>query len=172
MNLNELTTALKGHPERNLAFVLPDGRRVPAHFHVTEVGHVAKNFVDCGGTFRRSEAYVLQLHVGSLRDDGHRLTAGKLTKILGLAGPIVTSGEHPVEAEYEDGLVSQFALEGAGLAGDTLAFQLAPKHTDCLAKEKCGVGDEGEGGCGCRRDAEPVEAAACCAAPTAGQACC
>lgn len=152
MNLRELKTCLQNRPELNLAFVLPDGRRVAPHFHVTEVGRVEKNFVDCGGTFRRDERYVLQTHVGSPRDDGHRLTAGKLERILGLAQPLVTSEALPVEVEYEDGLISQFSLQGAGLVGSELAFQLAPKHTDCLAKEKCGI-PEGESevaaGCGC-----------------------
>lgn len=167
MNLTELTTTLQMQPDLNLAFVLPDGRRVPAHFHVTEVGHVRKNSVDCGGVFRRNESYLLQVHVGSARDDGHRLTAGKLAKILSLAGPIVTGGEHPVEVEYEDGLISQFAIQGAGLAGGALVIQLARKYTECLAKEKCGSADDG----GCAN--EPAEEAeACCTAPAAGKTCC
>lgn len=169
MNLHELKTSLQKQPESNLAFVLPDGRRVPAHFHVTEVGHLAKSFVDCGGTFRRSESYLLQTHVGSPRDDGHRLTAGKLAKILGLAKPLVTSEELPVEVEYQDGLVSQFAIQGVDLAGGDLAFQLALKHTDCLAKEKCGTA---EGSCGCSGEAEPAQAGRCCAGPVDRVACC
>ena len=52
MNLTELKSLLQAHPEHTLNFALPDGRLIPAHFHVTEVGHIAKKFVDCGGTFR------------------------------------------------------------------------------------------------------------------------
>jgi hypothetical protein len=167
MNLDELKSCLDQRPELNLAFVLPDGRRVPPHFHVTEVGRIEKHFVDCGGTFRRDERYVLQAHVGSPRDDGHRLTAGRLGKILGLAEPLVTSADLPVEVEYEDGLVSQFALRGAGLVGGELAFQLAPKHTDCLAKEKCGIDD----GCGCG-EGKQTEDERCCAGPAGSAACC
>lgn len=167
MNLNELTHTLQRQPDLNLAFVLPDGRRVPAHFHVTEVGHVLKNSVDCGGVFRRNESYVVQVHAGSARDDGHRLTAGKLARILSLAGPIVTGGEHPVEVEYEDGLISQFAIEGTELADGVLAIQLARKHTECLAKEKCGSADDG----GCA--SEPTEKTeACCATPAGAGRCC
>jgi len=33
----------------NVAFQLEDGTFVPEHFHVTEVGQIAKNFIDCGG---------------------------------------------------------------------------------------------------------------------------
>lgn len=167
MNLKELKNCLEARPELNLALALPDGRPVPAHYHVTEVGHIAKKFVDCGGTFRASETVVLQTHIGSPQDDGHRLTAGKLAHILGLAGSILPSGELPVEVEYEDGVISQFPVQGAGLVGDTLTLQLGHKHTDCLAKEKCGMDD----GCGC--DREPAkESAVCCVAPAGSTACC
>jgi hypothetical protein len=33
----------------NVTFMLPNGSFVPEHFHVTEVGLVTKNFIDCGG---------------------------------------------------------------------------------------------------------------------------
>jgi hypothetical protein len=167
MNLPELKACLQKRPELTLAIILPDGRRVPAHYHVTEVGHVVKRFVDCGGTFRATEACVLQTFVGSLEDDGHRLTAGKLVGILGFGDSFLPSGELPVEVEYEDGVVSQYRVTGAGLVGDALALQLGYKHTDCLAKEKCGI-DEG---CGCGDESEPVEADGCCAGPAGSRAC-
>jgi hypothetical protein len=167
MNLKDLKTCLHSRPELNLALALPDGRLVPAHFHVTEVGHVAKKFVDCGGTFHASEACVLQTHIGSTRDDGHRLTAGKLAKILDLAQPILPLTDLPVELEYEDGVISQFPVQGAGLDGDTLTLQLGRKHTDCLAKAHCGIDDSG-GGC----NPEPVESESCCVAPAGSHACC
>lgn len=168
MNLKELKICLQARPELNLAITLPDGRPIPAHFHVTEVGHIAKKIVDCGGTFRATETCVLQTYTGSAQDDGHRLTAGKLAHILGLAGSIFPSDELPVEVEYEDGVVSQFPLTGAGLVGDTLTLQLGLKHTDCRAKAKCGIDD----GCGCDAEAGPVESAGCCGAPAGSTACC
>ena len=166
MNLQELKSCLQARPELNVAFALPDGRLIPAHYHVTEVGHIAKKFVDCGGTHRSSETCVLQTYVGSHKDDGHRLTAGKLAHILNLAGSILPSGELPVEVEYEDGVVSQFPLVGAGLVGDTLTLQSGLKHTDCLAKQKCGLDDD----CGC--SSESVEPEGCCIAPAGSRACC
>jgi hypothetical protein len=165
MNLKELKACLQAQPELVLALALPDGRRVPAHYHVTEVGHIAKRFVDCGGTFRASETVVLQTHVGSPQDDGHRLTAGKLAHILGLAASILPSAELPVEVEYEDEVISQFPITGARRAGDTLTLQLGAKHTDCLAREKCGSDD------GCV--GEPAQAVeTCCVASADGQRCC
>jgi hypothetical protein len=167
VNLQELKACLEMRPELTLAIALPGGRRVPAHFHVTEVGHVVKKFVDCGGTYRASEACVLQVFVGSPKDDGHRLTGGKLVKILGFADSFMPAGELPVEVEYEDGVVSQYRVVGAGLVGGALTLQLGLKHTDCLAKEKCGI-DEG---CGCASEPEPAEAAGCCAGPAGSRAC-
>jgi hypothetical protein len=32
---------------------------VPTHYHITEVGKVQKDFIDCGGTVRSSTACVL-----------------------------------------------------------------------------------------------------------------
>ena len=151
MNLTELKSLLRAHPELTLDLVLPDGRRIPAHFHVTEVGHIAKKFVDCGGTFRSDETCVLQTYFGSPQDDGHRLTAGKLAHILDLARPILPGGELPVEIEYEDGMVSQFPVVSSAPAGPALRLQLGLKHTDCLAKDRCGIAEPetAAAGCGC-----------------------
>ena len=152
MNITELKSLLLAHPALNVSMILPDGRTVPAHFHVTEVGHIAKKFVDCGGTFRSDETCVLQTYIGYSKDDGHRLTAGRLAHILDLAQPILLNDELPVEIEYEDGIVSQFPVESGVPSGTTLNLQLGLKHTDCLAKDKCGIAaDDGEvaAGCGC-----------------------
>ncbi len=167
MNLKELKICLQARPELTLALALPDGRRVPAHYHVTEVGHVAKKFVDCGGTFRATEACLLQIYIGSPPDDGHRLTAGKLVHILNLADSVLSSDELPVEVEYEDQSVSQYRVVGTGLIGDILTLQLDHKHTDCLAKHKCGI----EEGGGCANETAE-ETAACCVAPAGAKACC
>ena len=162
MNLTELKAQLRAHSELQVTLVLPDGSRVPAHFHVTEVGHVAKKFVDCGGTIRASEACVLQTYFGSPKDDGHRLAAGKLAGILDLAKPILPSDEMPVEVEYEDGVISQFPLTGFAVENGSLELQLGLKHTNCLAKDKCGIDDGGE---------EP-ESEGCCKGATAAGGCC
>jgi hypothetical protein len=167
MNLPELKARLRAHPELNVSIRRPDGTAIPAHYHLTEVGHVAKNFVDCGGKFRASETCVLQTHFASPRDDGHRLTAGKFAKILDLAKPILPAEDLPVEVEYEASIISQAPLADISVVSGVLQLQLGSKHTECLAKEKCGL-DEG---CGCASEPEE-EADACCTAPTGGQRCC
>ncbi len=143
MNLRELTTNLIEHRGKNLRFILPDGDPIAADFHVTEVGHVVKRFIDCGGTQRKTEAVMLQAWVAA-NDPDHRLTAGKLVGIIDLAGPILPSDELEVEVEYEGCAVSQYPVTGARAEGNELHFTLTNKHTDCLAKEACGLES-----CGC-----------------------
>jgi hypothetical protein len=164
MNVTELKSHLLASPDHSVSILLPDGDRVPRHFHVTEVGHVEKKFVDCGGTFRSSETCVLQALVGS--DDHHRLTAGRLAHILDLAKPILPIADLPVEIEYEDGVISQFPLQEIAVEGASLTLHLGLKHTDCLAKDKCGMES------GCCAGEESGEAGACCGDTGEGQGCC
>jgi hypothetical protein len=166
MNIPELKARLRAHPELNVSILRPDGTAVPAHYHLTEVGHVAKKFVDCGGKFRVSETCVLQIHFAAPQDDGHRLTAGKFARILDLAKPILPTEDLPVEVEYEAGLISQASLARVSLEHGVLQLGLGARHTACLAKEKCGI-EEGCGGA-----SEPAEeTTACCAAPAGNRAC-
>jgi hypothetical protein len=147
MNFGSLKTNLLQHPDKNVRFVLPDGDPIPAEFHVTEVGHVVKTFVDCGGSVRRQESCLLQAWVGGT-DPDHRLSAGKLAHILGLSSKVIPSEDLEIEVEYEPCAVAQYKVAGAEADGDELRFQLAHKHTDCLAREACGLTAEGSG-CGC-----------------------
>lgn len=54
MKLSEIKTHLESATAVN--FQLPNGTFVPEHFHVTEVGIITKNFVDCGGKVRRKSS--------------------------------------------------------------------------------------------------------------------
>lgn len=137
MNLTALRRALGRDPNAALHAMLPDGDFVPAHFHVTEVGRVHKEFVDCGGTRRESTACVVQVWVAA--DTEHRLTAGKLSKILELAAPILRDDDLPVEIEYEAGAISQYPLSGVEATPSGLLLMLGAKHTDCLAPDRCGI---------------------------------
>ncbi len=135
MNVQEFKFHLFVNPDLLLSFMLPDGGFIPAHFHVTEVGHVQKNFVDCGGTRRSTESCLLQTWVAD--DEAHRLTAGKLSIIFTHSHDVLPHEELPVEIEYEDCVISQFPVLSASVDGGQLIFHLGLKHTDCLAKELC-----------------------------------
>ena len=138
MNLQAFLDLVSANPGASVHLMLPDGDFVPEHFHVTEVGRVQKDFIDCGGTVRSSASCVLQVWVAN--DLDHRLDAAKLAKIVRLAEPILKSEELPVEVEYESGRISQYPVTGAEVTPGGLLFHLGGKHTECLAPDKCGVG--------------------------------
>lgn len=145
MNVGEFRSVLAQNPGAGLHLMLPGGEFVPAHFHVTEVGRVQKDFIDCGGTTRSSVSCLLQVWVAS--DTGHRLTAGKLAEILRLAAPLLKSDSLPVEVEYEGAAVSQYPVAAAEVTPGGLLLHLGSKHTDCLAPDRCGIGPNATGCC-------------------------
>ena len=69
MKVKELITHL--NTVASVSFELPDGTMVPAHFHVTEMGLMLKNYVDCGGKMRNERSATFQLWVAG--DTAHRL---------------------------------------------------------------------------------------------------
>ena len=143
MNVAEFRAILAAHPEARMHWMLPDRSFVPDHYHITEVGRVQKDFIDCGGTIRSLTSCLLQIWVAEDKD--HRLLAKKLATIMEIAGAVLKSDELPVEVEYEEGTISQYPVAGVEVAPAGLLFHLGAKHTACLAPEKCGV--EGGGCC-------------------------
>lgn len=137
MTLKEFQSVLTECPNAPIQWMLPDGAFIPAHFHVTEVGRVHKDFIDCGGTVRSATSCVLQVWVADDKD--HRLSSAKLTKILGLAAPLLGPEDLPVEVEYEAGVLSQYPLTSCELTNSGLVFHLGGKHTACLAEDRCGL---------------------------------
>lgn len=135
MKLSELKAALAGDPEQLLRLRLPGGDAVPVSFHITEVGQVTKDFIDCGGTRRTVRTCQLQAWVGP--DEDHRIHAGKLLGILRKGSELMDSEDLPVEIEYEQGLISQYPVTCAAVEEGVLVFTLTTKHTDCLARELC-----------------------------------
>ena len=135
ISIAALKSALAAAPALPLAVVWPDGDPIEPHFHVTEVGRVQKDFVDCGGTVRRLVTCLLQTWVGE--DVDHRITAGKLLKAFEHASPVLGAEDLPVELEYEACNVVQLVVASVTQESERLVLQLASKHTDCLAKELC-----------------------------------
>lgn len=145
MNVQKLLEILEAHGEASLRFLLPSGQFIPDHFHVTEIGRVEKNFIDCGGTRRQSVSCLLQTWTAS--DVEHRLAAGKLAKIFKLAEPVLGSPDLPVEVEYGQDVASQYQLTAVDVLPSALVLVLVGKQTDCLARDRCGVGECSTTGC-------------------------
>ncbi|MFZ4732480.1 MAG: DUF6428 family protein [Pirellulales bacterium] len=143
MTIKQFRDLLGAHPGVAMHWMLPDRSFVPVHYHITEVGRVQKDFIDCGGTVRSQASCLLQIWVAN--DTDHRLETTKLAQIMEVAAPILGSDDLPVEVEYEEGRVSQYPLGAAEVTPAGLLFSLGTRHTACLAPEKCGV--DGSGCC-------------------------
>ncbi|WP_297516417.1 DUF6428 family protein [Flavobacterium sp.] len=130
MKLSTFMSHLEGRSE--IQFQLPNGQKVPAHFHITEAGHTTKRFIDCGGTFRTTKNLTLQVWVAN--DTEHRLTPEKLIHILKMAEPLYQEDDLEIEVEYQDTTICRY-----GLSFEKGVFRFEPKFTDCLAKDHCGI---------------------------------
>ncbi|MEP4078134.1 DUF6428 family protein [Haloferula sp.] len=135
MNVSQFLELLRKHPDHTLSFVLPDGSSIPPHYHITEVGHATKTFLDCGGKSHRSESCILQSWIAD--DVDHRLHAGKLVTIFDRAAELITDQSLPVELEHEAPVLTQLTIGHHKVLPNTLEFHLEHKKTDCLAKDIC-----------------------------------
>jgi hypothetical protein len=143
MNCKQLLDLIAGELDFQIKIMLPDGKFVPEHFHITEIGIVEKNFIDCGGIKRSQTCVVLQVWVA--HDTEHRLTRLKLNKILSMVTSLSQphhrfyADAYPIEIEYGADLVSQYPVKDVELTDDNeLLFVLGGKRTECLAPDKCG----------------------------------
>jgi len=116
----------------NVVFQLENGSFVPNHFHVTEVGIITKNFIDCGGTIRNEKVANFQLW--SANDLEHRLKPTSLLNIIKLSEQKLGIEDLEIEVEYQTETIGKYGLK---LENDI--FVLTNKQTDCLAKDYCGI---------------------------------
>jgi len=130
MKLSEIKTILATVEAVN--FQLENGETVPEHFHVTEVGIITKDFIDCGGKVRHEKVANFQLW--NADDFEHRLKAGKLLNIISLSEKVLGMEDLEIEVEYQSGTIGKYDL-----GFDGTHFLLLVKQTACLAGEACGV---------------------------------
>ena len=130
MKLSEIKEILS--QVEGVHFRLENGAMVPEHFHVTEVGVVTKNFIDCGGTVRHEKVANFQLWDAD--DLEHRLKPKKLLDIIGLSEKVLGMEDSEIEVEYQAETIGKYDL-----AFDGTNFILIAKKTACLAMDKCGI---------------------------------
>lgn len=133
MNLSEIKEILPALEK--VEFQLENGTFVPEHFHVTEVGQIIKNFIDCGGVFRKEKAVNFQLW--NADDYEHRLKPGKLLSIIKLSEEKLGIEDADIEVEYQSDTIGRYDLD---FNGNT--FVLKNKTTACLAQDACGISTE------------------------------
>jgi len=116
-------------------FELPDGKFVPEYFHVTEVGLITKNFIDCGGVVRKET--VVNFQLWDANDYEHRLKPQKLIHIIELSEKVLGIGDFEIEVEYQNTTIGKYDLDFNGKY-----FLLLNKTTACLAQDQCGIPSE------------------------------
>lgn len=145
MKLGELKELIGSYPGDRLHIQLPTGYMVVPHFHITEVGRVVKQFVDCGGTKRETASCVFQIWIAN--DTDHTMTTDKLSKII-KAGSDFLTDDLDVVFEYQQGTVNLYNLVHSEHPGPFLNLILGNQVTACLAPDRCGVNlFVEEGGC-------------------------
>lgn len=112
---------------------LPNGTLVPPHFHITEMGLLTKNYIDCGNTLREEKQVTFQVWFAG--DEDHRLEPTKVFKIIEAAKPLIGESDLEIEVEYQDAQT----IGKYGIEFHNNRFVLTPKETACLAQDHCGI---------------------------------
>ncbi|MDE5528828.1 MULTISPECIES: DUF6428 family protein [Bacteroidota] len=141
----------------NVEFQLENGTFVPEHFHVTEVGQINKNFIDCGGTIRNEK--VVNFQLWNANDFEHRLKPTKLLNIIKLSEEKLGIEDAEIEVEYQSDTIGKYDLDFNGKI-----FVLKSKTTACLAQDACGIPTEKQ-----KVKLSELNSAACC---TPNSGCC
>lgn len=119
-----------------VVFQLPNQSFVPKHFHVTEVGVINKQFIDCGGKLR--EEKVVNFQLWEANDFDHRLAPSKLIDIVSLSERLLNiDSQLEIEVEYQNETICKYDLNFNGSN-----FVLVSKQTACLATDACGIPPE------------------------------
>lgn len=117
----------------NFSIQLPNGTMIPAHFHITEMGLLTKNFIDCGNTIREEKRITFQVWFAG--DLEHRLEPSKVFKIIEASKNLIGDADLELEVEYQtESTIGKFGLDFVDGK-----FVLTPKETTCLASDHCGI---------------------------------
>lgn len=130
MKLSEIKQHLQSL--HSVGFILPNGEAVPSHFHVTEVGLVNKNFIDCGGQLRSENKINFQLWY--THDVNHQLAPQKLLEIIAIAEKALQLPDFEIEVEYQNETIGKYDIKFNGSQ-----FLLLNTQTACLAEDQCGI---------------------------------
>lgn len=130
MKLSEFKSTL--NEVTHIKLMHPNGTLVPAHFHVTELALISKNFIDCGGVARVERKITFQLWVAN--DINHRLTSLKWLGIIKKGELDYGLTDEPVEIEFQGQTIERY-----GISFSEGVFNLTPLYTECLAPDHCGI---------------------------------
>ena len=132
MTLQEFKNSLENRSD--LSLIIENGIKIPAYFHITEMGVKTKYFMDCGGVMRKDSKITFQLWTSD--DYEHRLSCYKLSAIIKKVESLIKEDldNLEIEMEYQNYTIGVYSVN---LIDDI--YILEPTLTDCLAKEACGI---------------------------------
>ncbi|MFC6616952.1 DUF6428 family protein [Deinococcus radiophilus] len=139
----EFLAALQVQPQRPLEFWLHGERLVGAGYHLTEIGAVSVEAVDCGGTVNRWRETVFQLMDGTPEEAqrGWMTTRKALAIIERVTAKITLDLSAPARFEY--GSLTRPALrygvERLELGPERLTVHLSLPGVQCKAGDVCGL---------------------------------
>ena len=136
MKISQFKSALQlAKPEANPVFLQTSGISVAAHYHITEIGLILKNYVDCGGVVRQERKATMQIWLAN--DTDHRLSAAKLIDIIEKSEQLFGLKDEELEVEFQGQTIETY-----GLNAQDFGFQFIVKKTTCLATDHCGISNE------------------------------
>ena len=121
MNLTSFKNALAQTDIERLEISFEGGGKLEPHFHITEVGKVTRDFVDCGGVLRKTETCLLQTLVAD--DTDHRLSPKKLLGIIEKAALLGLADDVEIELEIQGSTIETYRLANTTGEGHTLRFK-------------------------------------------------
>lgn len=137
--------SLSNIPQSSIEFYLPNGKQIPAYFHITDVGSVFRHFIDCGSQVRNESYVQIQIWLG--KDTEHSLNGETVLKILSHCDVVLDKlpdlQSTDVIIEYKEELTSQYPIEHIEQTGQAVKIYLTSSETQCLSairhnKEKTG----------------------------------
>lgn len=133
MKIIQFKSAIQLLPtQANPTFIQLNGIPIDAHYHITEIGLVLKNYVDCGGVVRQERKANMQIWLAN--DTDHRLSAQKLLDIIEKSEQLFGLKDEELEVEFQGQ-----TIESYGLSVQDFGFQFTAKQTTCLAQDHCGI---------------------------------
>lgn len=143
MTTNEFLTLLKEHPNKSLLFEYRNGHFVGANYHITEIKNITIDAVDCGAKTDFWKETIIQLWESPKEKDKREYMSSY--KALGILNKVdaIKPMEKNVEVKFEysnpNFHTAQLSVHGFDISADQIIMKLTVEHTDCKAKDECGV---------------------------------
>jgi hypothetical protein len=135
MLFQEFKQITQNNPAKEIKIYLPNGEIIPEHFHLTDIGTIAHNFIDCGGVVGSNSWVQIQLWVADDKD--HRITTTTISKIITASEKILQnsdSEEIVIEYQHSDS-ATKYNVVNINV-GDNITINLGVINTTCLEIER------------------------------------